>query len=95
MYEAFATLGCSFILYAIGRLFTNLSLYREDKGKDDFINTILSGIAVFFFFCSLPAVLIITLTESYPKKRIWDGGYKEGRKRERELAETDTSNRAQ
>lgn len=89
MYETFAVLGCSFILWAIGRLFLNLSLYREDKGKDDFINTALTGIAFFFFFFGLPASLIITLIWSYPKKRIWDGGYKEGRKRERELAETD------
>lgn len=82
-------LGLSLVLYAIGRILTNLSLFREDGGHDDFLNKLLVYISVAFFILGFPATAIISLVQSYPQKRMCEAARKEERESMKEICRID------
>ena len=60
----------AFVLYVVGRLLTNYEMYREDQGKDDFLNKLLAGAACLCFFFGIIPTTFIYLVQIYPRKRL-------------------------
>lgn len=82
-------LGLSLVLYAIGRILLNLSLFMEDSGRDDFLNKLLTYTSFAFFFLGFPATAIIGLVQSYPQKRMCEAARKEERESMKKICRAD------
>lgn len=78
-------LGAAFLSYAIGRLILNYEMYREDQGKNGVFEKFLTGLSFVFFIIGIVPTAIVHITQIYPKKRIRDAAYKEGREAEAKI----------
>ena len=87
--SAIGGLGLSFISYIIGRAILNLSLFREDSGRNGILSSLLVYISVAFFIVGLPAAVAVHLVQSYPKKRIYNAARKEERESMEKICQAD------
>lgn len=78
-------LGAAFLSYAIGRLILNYEMYREDQGINGVFEKFLTGLSFVFFIIGIVPTAIVHITQIYPKKRIRDAAYKEGREAEAKI----------
>ena len=70
MSDAIEVLGLSFVLYVVGRLLMNYTMYRDDQGKDDFLNYLLTWAAYLCFIYGIIPTTFIYLVQIYPRKRL-------------------------
>lgn len=78
-------LRAAFLSYAIGRLIMNYEMYREDQGKNGAFEKFLTVVSYVFFILGIVPTAIVHITQIYPRKRIRDAAYKEGREAEARL----------
>ena len=70
MSAALEFLGLTFALYVVGSLLMNYTMYRDDQGKDDFLNYLLTWAAYLCFYLGIISTGIVYLVQIYPRKRL-------------------------